>query len=56
MKLNENCPCKRLKCERHGDCDACNEYHRTVNTKYKTACERLRSKEEKKEKKNARER
>lgn len=21
---NETCPCKRVKCERHGDCAACN--------------------------------
>lgn len=37
----ESCPCKRLQCEYYGDCEACKEHHRTVETKYKIACERI---------------
>lgn len=42
-----DCPCKRVKCERHGNCDACKEHH-SVKKKYPPACERIRLKEEKK--------
>jgi len=38
---NEKCPCKRVQCERLGDCEACKEHHRTVETRYKVACERI---------------
>ena len=27
MIINENCPCKRKKCERHGKCDECRKHH-----------------------------
>lgn len=37
---NEDCPCKRLHCERLGNCAACREHHLTVETRYKVACER----------------
>ena len=32
-----NCPCKRIKCVRHGNCEACRSYH--ANSKWKCACE-----------------
>jgi hypothetical protein len=28
MENNDNCPCVYVSCERHGNCDACQEYHR----------------------------
>ncbi len=37
---NTKCPCKKLKCERHGNCDACREYHKTDGNKYIPVCER----------------
>lgn len=39
----ESCPCKRIKCPRHGDCAACKEYHK--NSRYRTACEQRAQKE-----------
>ena len=27
MVINENCPCKKKKCERHGNCDECRKHH-----------------------------
>lgn len=32
-----DCPCKRIKCERHGNCDACRKHHADSTT----ACERI---------------
>ena len=42
------CPCKSLKCERYGDCEACMAHHHAPKKKLLTACERLRAKEERK--------
>jgi|GEM_PF-6601419 len=25
-----DCPCVKTKCERHKDCDACRDYHKTM--------------------------
>ena len=38
--LCEACPCKRVKCERHGDCAACRAHHLASQRKPLTACER----------------
>lgn len=35
-----NCPCRRIKCERHGDCAACKAYHCKERNGQPTACER----------------
>lgn len=48
MELNENCPCKRTKCKRHKNCEACKEHHHTVR-KQLTACERIKAKKAKKQ-------
>lgn len=40
--VNNNCPCKKKKCERHGDCDACRAYH--AESKRKRPCERTKKK------------
>lgn len=46
----DNCPCKRMKCERHGNCAACKEHHHNKNSKISlTRCEKLKKKEEKRE-------
>ena len=46
---NENCPCKRINCKRHGDCVACKEHHHNHHPIYKTTtCERNKEKELKK--------
>ncbi|MDD6991992.1 MAG: hypothetical protein PUI48_09220 [Oscillospiraceae bacterium] len=39
---NENCPCKKKKCERHGKCDECRNYH--ANSKRQRPCEREKKK------------
>ena len=26
-QVNDGCPCKRMNCERHGDCAACRAHH-----------------------------
>ena len=45
-KLSD-CPCKRSKCARHGNCAACKTHHRTEK-KRPTACERLEEKKRRK--------
>lgn len=52
--INEDCPCKRLQCERHGNCLACRTHH-AEKKKYLPACDRLKQKEEsKKSRRNSR--
>ena len=41
------CPCKRKKCERHGDCNACIAHHHNSHRKPLTACERIEQKQSK---------
>lgn len=36
--ININCPCKRKKCERYGDCEACRAHHK--DKKHPPYCER----------------
>lgn len=43
-----DCPCKRTKCERYQNCDACRVHHHSSKQKIMTACERLKAKEERK--------
>lgn len=38
MTQNENCPCKKKKCERHGKCDECRKHH--AESKRPRPCER----------------
>lgn len=45
MEINENCPCKRMKCERRKNCDACREHHHAMKRKLGVACERRQKKE-----------
>lgn len=45
---NTNCPCKRIKCKRHGDCATCREHHHAPERQSPTNCERLRKKAERK--------
>lgn len=49
MKDNRNpdCPCKRIKCQRHGDCRACTKHH-TDEGRMLTACRRLKEKQKNK--------
>lgn len=35
------CPCRKISCKRHGDCDACRAHHR--NSKYPPYCESRRA-------------
>lgn len=44
------CPCKRVKCERHGNCKECREYHLSPERKRRllTACEREKKNRDKK--------
>lgn len=36
--INENCPCKKKKCERHGNCDECRKHH--AQSKRERPCEK----------------
>ena len=38
--INENCPCKKEKCERHGKCDECREYHAASKRQRPVYCEK----------------
>lgn len=49
-RKEKDCPCKRVKCERHGDCVACKEHHHASTRHPLTTCERIRAKNEKKQK------
>ena len=39
--ISQACPCKRKKCERHGDCIACKSHHHDTSQKPLTACEKV---------------
>lgn len=47
------CPCARVNCPRHGDCDACREHHHTSKRKLLTYCEKLERKALRKNEKQA---
>ncbi|ERI66899.1 hypothetical protein HMPREF1548_05246 [Clostridium sp. KLE 1755] len=47
---NADCPCKRTKCIRYGNCDACREHHHCPERNTLTACERRDAKNERKNK------
>ncbi|MGN0808553.1 MAG: hypothetical protein ACI4NQ_01140 [Christensenellales bacterium] len=38
--INENCPCKKKKCDRHGKCDECRKHHAESKRQMPVACER----------------
>ena len=40
MMINENCPCKKKKCERYGKCDECRKYHAELKRQRPVACEK----------------
>lgn len=40
MMINEHCPCKKKKCERHGNCDECRKYHAESKRQRPVACEK----------------
>lgn len=40
MKINDNCPCKKKKCERHGKCDECRKYHEESKGRRPVFCEK----------------
>ena len=42
MTINENCPCKKKKCERHGNCVECRKHHAASKRQRPAACERTR--------------
>ena len=43
------CPCKRIKCERHGKCEECHNHH--AIKKSPPYCEKLAKKEERQKRK-----
>lgn len=46
----EPCPCKHIKCPRHGDCTACREHHHISVRKPLTRCEKPERKKQRKAK------
>lgn len=48
QEIKKDCPCKRTKCERHGQCDICREHHK-LKKKTLPYCERMKQKTERKE-------
>ena len=40
MMINENCPCKKKNCERHGKCHECRKHHALSKSKRPIACEK----------------
>ena len=40
MIINENCPCKRKKCERHGKYDECRKHHAESERQRPVYCEK----------------
>ncbi|WP_310603670.1 hypothetical protein [Anaerosporobacter sp.] len=49
MVINTDCPCKREKCDRHGNCEECKAHHRDSKSQPLTTCERLKRKEARKQ-------
>lgn len=47
MLMNNNCPCKKKKCERHGNCAACRDHHAEKQRRYPVACEKGKNESEK---------
>lgn len=43
--INENCPCKKKKCERHGKCDECRKHHAESKRQRPVACEKRKNRE-----------
>jgi hypothetical protein len=41
LTINPKCPCPKIKCKRHGLCEACRAHH----TKRKPFCEREKAEE-----------
>lgn len=37
---NKTCPCKKKKCERHGNCDECRKHHSESKRQRPVACEK----------------
>lgn len=46
-EIREDCPCKREKCERHGNCSACREHH--SSKRRPPSCERMEQRAKRKE-------
>jgi len=42
--IKADCPCPKLKCERHANCEACEAYHGRKGTR--TFCKREKAKAE----------
>ena len=42
MEINKNCPCTKIECPRHGNCDACRKHHSGPKKK-PVSCEREKS-------------
>lgn len=40
MLINENCPCRRKRCERHGNCEECRKHHAESKRQIPVACEK----------------
>ncbi len=45
MDPANKCPCKRVKCERHGNCAACKQHHHDSVKRPLTTCERMKAKQ-----------
>ena len=41
--INENCPCKKKKCARHGKCDECRKHHSESARQRPVYCEKGKS-------------
>ncbi|MGN0456396.1 MAG: hypothetical protein ACI4F2_06030 [Acutalibacteraceae bacterium] len=50
-KINQDCPCKRTKCARHGNCEECKKHH-ALKKKHLPACERIRQREKRRSEKD----
>ena len=47
-EINKDCPCKKTKCERHGQCEVCREHHK-LKKKILPYCENIKLKAARKE-------
>lgn len=44
-EINQNCPCKKINCPRHGNCKECKQYHHSSSLFMLTKCERINLKQ-----------
>lgn len=46
FKGGETCPCRKINCKYHGDCESCMDHHYRMEPKTKTKCDHIKTRME----------